>query len=249
MTNQEFIKLIGEKIQSENAKRGNPIFSSVAIAQAILETGWGKSSLMMKANAIYGIKATTNWNGKVYNSRTNEVYDGKVYNIVACFRSYNSIEESIRDYFDLICKSERYRKALTTNSPLECIEAIKNGGYATDPQYVNKIMAIINTWNLTKYDKEIQENNQMYIKGKNYTLQDNMFVRTGAGTNYSIKAVCELTYDGKNHVLINSPLAQAVLKKGTIVTCLDVIEENGNIWLKIPSGYVAGFHKGVKYIK
>ena len=247
MTNQEFIKLIGEKIQLENAKRGNPIFSSVAIAQAILETGWGKSSLMMKANAIYGIKATSNWNGKVYNSKTNEVYDGKVYNIVSCFRAYNSLEESIADYFNLICTN--YRKALVTNSPLECIQAIKNGGYATDPQYVNKIMSIINNWNLTKFDNRVQQTIQMYIKGKNYTLQDNMFVRTGAGTNYSIKSVRELSEDGKKHAISSNLNDNAVLKKGTIITCLDVFEENGNIWLKIPSGYVAGFHRGVKYIK
>lgn len=249
MTNDDFIKLISNAVCFENKKRGYPLFSSVVIAQAILETGWGKSNMMMKANAVFGIKATANWNGKVFNSKTYEVYDGKIYNITGCFRAYNSIQESVSDYFDLICKSERYRKALVTSSPNECIQAIKDGGYATDPGYVNKIMTIINSWNLTEFDNKVQETNTMYIKGKNYTLQDNMFVRTGAGTNYSIKAVCELTYDGKNHVLINSPLAQAVLKKGTIVTCLDVIEENGNIWLKIPSGYVAGFHKGVTYIK
>ena len=245
MTNQEFIKLIGEKIQSENAKRGNPIFSSVAIAQAILETGWGKSVLMMKANAIYGIKATTNWNGKVYNSKTNEVYDGKVYNIVACFRAYNNLEESIGDYFDLICGN--YRKALATNSPLECIQEIKNGGYATDPQYVNKIMSIINTWNLTRFDNSTAIN-WTYQIGKNYKLKENLFVRTGAGTNYSIKSYDELSLDGKKHAFLQKSGVNAILKSGTIVTCLDVIINDRDIWLKIPSGYVAGLYKGERLI-
>lgn len=57
MNQIEYIKTIGAKIQNENNRRGKPIFTSVALAQSILETGWGKSNLMMKANAIYGIKA------------------------------------------------------------------------------------------------------------------------------------------------------------------------------------------------
>ena len=246
MTNQEFINLIAPKIQLENARRGNPIFTSVAIAQAILETGWGKSSLMMKANAIYGIKATTNWNGKVYNSKTNEVYDGKVYNIVACFRAYNSLEESIADYFNLICSN--YRKALATNSAYDCITAIKNGGYATDPQYVAKVMSIINTCNLTRFDNSTAIN-WTYQIGKNYKLKENLFVRTGAGTNYSIKSYDELTSDGKAHAFVQKSGVNAILKAGTIVTCQDVIINGKDIWLKIPSGYVAGLYKGERLIE
>lgn len=108
---------------------------------------------MMKANAIFGIKATSSWKGKVYNSNTQECYDGSTYtNITACFRAYNSLAESISDYFDLITKLERYRKATVAETPLECITAIKNGGYATSPTYINTIMSIINSNNLTQYD-------------------------------------------------------------------------------------------------
>lgn len=188
--------------------------------------------------------------GKVYNAKTNEVLDGKVYNITACFRAYNSLDESIQDYFNLICTASRYRKALTANTPKECIQAIKDGGYATDPNYVDKIMNLINSYNLTKYDKEINlVETEKYKVGNNYTLQDNMFVRTGAGTYYQIKSVWELTEDGKKHVLLQDSAAKAVLKKGTIVTCLEIIKENGNTWLRIPSGYVAANYKGVEYIK
>ena len=153
MTKQEFLNKIIPIIQNENSKRGNPLYNSVVIAQAICESGWGQSKIMMKANAIFGIKATSNWKGKVYNANTQECYDGSTYtNITACFRAYNSLAESISDYFDLITKSERYRKACVSNSPLECITAIKNGGYATSPTYINTIMSIINSNNLTKYD-------------------------------------------------------------------------------------------------
>lgn len=153
MTKTEFLQTIAPLVVAENKKRGNPLFSSVVIAQAICESGWGQSKIMMKANAIFGIKATSNWKGKVYNANTQECYDGVSYtNITACFRAYDSLAESIADYFDLILGLSRYQVAINTLSPLECITAIKNGGYATGPTYINTIMSIINTNDLTKYD-------------------------------------------------------------------------------------------------
>lgn len=202
---------------------------------------------MMKANAIFGIKAGSNWKGKVYNSNTNEVINGNTINTNAYFRAYDSIAGSVSDYFDLICKSERYRKALVTSSPKECIQAIKDGGYATDPEYVSKIMTIINTWKLTKYDNVSHETIK-YIIGKNYKLKENLFVRTGAGINYSIKSYDELTLDGKKHAFVQKSGVNAILKKDTIVTCLDVIQNNNDIWIKIPSGFVAGIYKGERLI-
>ena len=153
MTKSEFIPTIAPLVVAENNKRGNPLFSSVVIAQAICESGWGQSTIMMKANAIFGIKATSSWKGKVYNANTQECYDGSTYtNITACFRAYDSLAESIADYFDLILGLSRYQGAINTSSPLECITAIKNGGYATSPTYINTIMSIINSNNLTQYD-------------------------------------------------------------------------------------------------
>lgn len=154
MKKSEFIPTIGTIVMTENAKRGYPLFSSVVIAQAICESGWGQSEKMMKANAIFGIKAGSSWNGKVYSTKTKECYDGKNYTTITdLFRAYNSLSESVADYFDLITKLERYRKACVAETPLECITAIKNGGYATSPTYINTIMAIINDNNLTKYDE------------------------------------------------------------------------------------------------
>ena len=169
MTKSEFIPTIAPLVQAENKKRGYPLFSSVVIAQAICESGWGQSKIMMKANAIFGIKATSSWKGKVYNANTQECYDGSTYtNITACFRAYNSLAESIADYFELILGLSRYQGAINTSSPLECITAIKNGGYATSPTYINTIMSIINSNNLTKYDVvedvENSVNNSNYIE-------------------------------------------------------------------------------------
>ena len=171
MTKSEFIPTIAPLVQAENKKRGYPLFSSVVIAQAICESGWGQSTIMMKANAIFGIKATSSWKGKVYNANTQECYDGVSYtNITACFRAYDNLQESISDYFDLITNLERYRKATVAETPLECITAIKNGGYATSPTYINTIMSIINSNNLTKYDnvENSVDNSKNYIE---YTVK------------------------------------------------------------------------------
>ena len=168
MTKNEFIPTIAPLVVAENKKRGNPLFSSVVIAQAICESGWGQSKIMMKANAIFGIKATSNWKGKVYNANTQECYDGVSYtNITACFRAYDSLAESIADYFDLILGLSRYQGAINTSSPLECITAIKNGGYATSPTYINTIISIINSNDLTKYDV-VEDVENSVDNSKNY---------------------------------------------------------------------------------
>lgn len=222
-----------------------------------MKHGWGSSNIMMKANAIFGIKATKTWKGKVYNSKTKECYDGVTYtDITACFRAYDNLEESIKDYFDLICKNARYKKALNCKSAEECITAIKNGGYATSPVYIQTIMSIINSNNLTKYDKietvgnvdKIVENSKIptYKIGKVYTLQVDLKVRAGTGTSARQKLYTELTADGKKHAYNQK---YAVLKKETKVTCKDVLKNGKDIWLRIPSGYVAGYYQGKEYIK
>lgn len=86
-----------------------------------------------------------------------------------------------------------------------------------------------------------------YKVGSTYTLQTNVKVRTGAGTNYSQKTVSQLTADGKKNATAKS--GGAVLKKGTKVTAKAVKTVSGNIWLQIPSGWVAAYYDGDTYIK
>ena len=244
MTNQEFINKIAPLIKAENEKRGNPLFSSVVIAQACLETGFGKSEIMMKANAIFGIKAFESWKGKTYSARTREVYDNNPVFINDTFRAYNSLEESISDYFDLITKNQRYRRAITSETPRACIEEIKKGGYATDPDYVRLVMNIIEKYNLQDFDKNIHEENSMYKIGQNYTLQVNLNVRNGAGIYNRKLNKLELTKNAQIHSDVFG-----VLKKGTIVTCLETKNLGSDIWLRIPSGWIAGYYGGKKYVK
>lgn len=192
-------------------------------------------------------------NGKVYNSKTKECYDG-VTNVTidACFRAYNNFADSISDYFDLICKNSRYKKAINSSSPEECIKAIKDGGYATDPKYVDSILKIIKSNKLEQYDrKEKESKKEDYIIGNTYTLQVNLNVRAGAGTSYKNKKYAELTKDGRNHAL---NISNAVLKRGTKVTCLKVIKNGINmskdeIWLQIPSGFICAKYGDKVYVK
>ena len=86
-----------------------------------------------------------------------------------------------------------------------------------------------------------------YKVGSTYTLQTNVKVRTGAGTNYAQKSVSQLTADGKKNATAKS--GGAVLKKGTKVTVKAVKTVSGDIWLQIPSGWVAAYYDGDTYIK
>jgi flagellum-specific peptidoglycan hydrolase FlgJ len=128
------------------------------VAQACCESAYGTSGIMARAKAFFGIKATKSWvqaakyGGKVYNASTKECYDGSTYtNITACFRAYDSMEDSVRDYFDLL-ESKRYKACLTRNTVKACITDIKNGGYATSPTYINTITSIY-----TKFQGQIEK--------------------------------------------------------------------------------------------
>lgn len=157
---EAFIAKIAPLAQKQAKAHGNKIFASVCIAQACCESAYGTSKKMAKANAVFGIKVGkskyhfgTAWKDKAYSSKTNECYDGKTYTqITDMFRAYDSLEDSVTDYFDLLCVSSRYKYALNQPTPLACIQGIQKAPYATSPTYVNTIMSIINKYGLTKYD-------------------------------------------------------------------------------------------------
>ena len=160
MDKQEFLQLIVPLAQAEAKRRKDAgkgfVLPSVCIGQAALETGWGGSSLMTKANAFFGIKATASWGGKVFNSKTQECYDNVNYTtITAAFRAYDTPADSVKDYYDLITGSARYAAAVNVTDARTAITAIKDGGYATSPTYVTNVMAVIDSNNLTQYDNVV----------------------------------------------------------------------------------------------
>ena len=103
MTEAEFIETIGE-LASRDMKKSH-ILASVTTAQAILESGYGTTSLAMEAHNLFGMKATlsgntwkSNWTGKTFKKSTQEYLNGKWYTVTASFRSYSNFLESIEDH-------------------------------------------------------------------------------------------------------------------------------------------------------
>lgn len=130
------------------------ILPSVTAAQAILESGWGSSELAVSANNLFGVKKGTGWKGETYTKKTTEYSKGKPVQVSAIFRKYPSWGESIKDRVSFF-KADRYKKALGETDYTKSIQAIKDAGYATDPEYVNKIVKLIELYKLAEWDKVV----------------------------------------------------------------------------------------------
>ena len=120
------------------------------LGQAGHETGWGKHEIKQKDGTpsfnLFGIKAGPNWTGKVAEVTTTEYTNGVAKKTVAKFRAYESYDESFRDYARLITETPRYAQAKQqTGSPLAFASGLQRAGYATDPDYANKLSRAINT--------------------------------------------------------------------------------------------------------
>ena len=180
---KEFIKLFGRLAIAECNNRiaaGKPfILPSVAMTQSALESDWGQAGIMKKANAFFGIKAGGSWTGKVYRADTWEVANGVEYNTVANFRAYDSPAESMADYYKLMTEASRYSKALCSGidkskwlTPRQTFEALHAAGYATDENYVTKLMNTLNGRNLDDWDDLITGEGSLPEDSKTFTKAD-----------------------------------------------------------------------------
>jgi len=151
-TRIQFIAKVAPMAQ-EDAKESR-ILASLTIAQAILESGDGNSSLTREGNALFGIKANKSWRGRVWTGSIIEYYDGMRTDITAGFRAYDTWQESIKDHSAFLIKSRRYQEVVGEKDYKKACRAIQAAGYATDPEYANKLMALIERNQLTKYDIE-----------------------------------------------------------------------------------------------
>ena len=133
--------------------KNTKILASLTIAQAILESGWGESTLATNANNLFGIKANSDWKGKVFNIKTLEYFNNSsATTVTACFKAYNSWAEGIKDHSDLFLTNSRYSSLIGETDYKKACEKVKSAGYATDPEYVSKLVKIIETYELHKYD-------------------------------------------------------------------------------------------------
>ncbi|MBC2575928.1 glycoside hydrolase family 73 protein [Peptostreptococcus canis] len=159
ITPDDFISKIEEP--AINGYRKTGILPSITMSQAILESNWGRSELAKKGNNLYGIKADKSWHGKKIEFNTKEYYN-KYEN--AYFRQYNSWDDSIEDYHNFLLKNERYRKngLFDAKNYQNQAQALENAGYATtinsrgEKIYADKLIKIIESRNLYKYDKKVK---------------------------------------------------------------------------------------------
>ncbi|GEL15495.1 N-acetylmuramidase [Pediococcus cellicola] len=152
---QQFIRTIAPYAQKMHKQYG--ILPSITIAQAILESDWGTSQLSKSYNNYFGIKGTIYQTTK--EMKTQEFVNGKWVTVTARFRVYNNWQESVRDHTLLFVNGtnwnkNQYRSVLSAKDYQTAAKALYEDGYATDPDYSQKLISLIQTYQLQKYDQQ-----------------------------------------------------------------------------------------------
>ncbi|APZ42991.1 flagellar assembly peptidoglycan hydrolase FlgJ [Acidihalobacter ferrooxydans] len=145
-TPQAFVTQVMPYARAAAARIG--VQPDVLVAQAALESGWGKRVPRLadgqSSYNLFGIKAGANWQGQTVNVPTLEYRDGVAHREQARFRAYSSIAASFADYAGLITHHPRYRQAIAAaGDPTAYLQQLQQAGYATDPQYAAKVDAIL----------------------------------------------------------------------------------------------------------
>jgi peptidoglycan hydrolase FlgJ len=142
----EFIQTLMPHAQQVSEATGIP--HSFMLAQAALETGWGKRDIRMAdgqpSHNLFGIKAGPGWNGKTADVWTTEYVNGTPVETVARFRAYDSYAESFADYAKLLHSNPRYQEVLAqAQDAAGFAGGLQRAGYATDPAYAQKLLVLI----------------------------------------------------------------------------------------------------------
>jgi hypothetical protein len=205
--------------QRETALYGVP--TSVAIAQSILESGWGASTLATQANAYFGIKCSTTtspYPTGCFPITTTE-YDattGTYYQVVAQFRSYASVADSFLDHGWFLSHSSRYAGAFAyQQNPDQFIKAVAAAGYATDPNYPTKVIGIMTQYNLYAFDLTHDPNPTVADPGGFVALSPTRYVDTRYTLPVAANGTLDLLIAGRNGI---PSTASAVSVNVTVTT-------------------------------
>ncbi|SNY67711.1 flagellar assembly peptidoglycan hydrolase FlgJ [Enterobacter sp. CC120223-11] len=132
---------------AQQAARQSGLHPHLIMAQAALESGWGKREILTDegkpSHNLFGIKATGDWQGKTTEITTTEYFNGVKRKVKAAFRVYDSLEHALTDYARLLTRNPRYRQVASADSAEQGAKALQAGGYATDPAYARKLITII----------------------------------------------------------------------------------------------------------
>lgn len=148
-----FIESIAPAAQQMQKQYG--VLASISIAQAILESDWGNSELSSVYNNLYGMKGDSLENTVLLS--TKEFYNGEWVTVQADFKVYDSWASSVQDHALLIANgtswnANQYATVLQAKTYREAAQALQDCGYATDPDYANKLIAVIEQNTLYNYD-------------------------------------------------------------------------------------------------
>lgn len=140
-----FLARLGEPARAASRASGVP--AELILAQAAVETGWGRHEIPTRDGGnsynLFGIKASSRWRGETTEITTHEVHDGRRQEVRAEFRVYGSFEEAFTDYARLIGNDPRYAAVSAASTAPEAAHALQRGGYATDPAYADKLIAVM----------------------------------------------------------------------------------------------------------
>lgn len=145
---KDFVTALIEPAQKVQKTLGVPF--EVVIAQAALETGWGQKMIKdqdgSSSNNLFNIKADSRWAGDKITKDTLEFEQGAMIKKSEPFRTYQSLTDSVDDYINFLSTSERYQDALQDSGNVEhFLQGLQKAGYATDPQYADKILGTLKT--------------------------------------------------------------------------------------------------------
>jgi flagellum-specific peptidoglycan hydrolase FlgJ len=147
MKPQDFIDAIAPAAKQSALK--TKIFASFVVAEAALESGWGAHAPGFN---LYGIKADSSWHGAVTIQRTREFLNGAWTFVDAKFRAYPNWLGSIEDHAQFLLTNPRYKPCFECTDGEGFARAAQAAGYATDPQYGQKIIALIRQYKLALLD-------------------------------------------------------------------------------------------------
>ncbi len=147
-TPKDFVTALSEPAKMAESQLGVPF--QVVIAQAALETGWGQKVIQKNdgksSNNLFNIKADHRWTGEKIHKNTLEYENGAMVKKNEPFRAYESIKDSVKDYVSFLSNGSRYQEALSQPSNVEhFLQGIQKAGYATDPNYAEKIQGTLKT--------------------------------------------------------------------------------------------------------
>ncbi|MGQ8816816.1 flagellar assembly peptidoglycan hydrolase FlgJ [Serratia sp. NA_13] len=165
LNNGNFVARLSVPARVVSQQSGIP--HQLIVAQAALESGWGQREIPTANGSpsynLFGIKAGSSWSGPVTEVTTTEFEQGAAKKIKAKFRVYGSYVEAIADYVKLLTNNPRYAEVANARSPEQAAHALQKAGYATDPQYANKLVSVI---------QQMKNSGEQVVKAYTHDLKD-----------------------------------------------------------------------------